>query len=108
MMATEDQKEAEKKYAGLSNKELVLIYYRLNNYLITLNKNLEKGVITKQVETPMGVVSAIKSVPEKHVAKFRKSLYYTTLCETVEKLHATVAIIEECDDSIKDVLNQLK
>ena len=105
---TAEKKEPEEKYAGLTNKELVLVYYRLSNHLSTLNKNLEKGVITKQVETPLGVVSAIKQVPAKHITKFKKSLYYHTLCDVVEKLEATIAIIEECDDSIKEILDQLK
>jgi hypothetical protein len=107
-MMTTDKKTSEEKYAGLTNAELVLVYYRLSNHLNTLNKNLEKGVVTKQVETPMGVVSAIKQVPPKSITKFKKSLYYTTLCMVVEKLQPTITIIEECDDSIKEILNQLK
>jgi hypothetical protein len=101
-------RKTEKRFADLTNEELVLVYYRLDNYFSTLNKNLEKNVISKQVETPMGVATAIKEVPKEHVAKFKESHYYNTLTSIINKLKPVVAIIEECDDTVIKQLEQLK
>ena len=95
-------RKTEKRFADLTNEELVLVYYRLDNYFSTLNKNLEKNVISKQVETP------IKEVPKEHVAKFKESHYYNTLTSIINKLKPVVAIIEECDDTVIKQLEQLK
>jgi hypothetical protein len=102
------QSEAVEKYAGLDNKELVLVYYRLDNYLTTLNKNLDKNVAMKQVETPMGIANAIREVPKEHVEKFKATEYYVTLCQVVSKLKPIVEIIIECDDSIKTLAETFK
>jgi CRISPR/Cas system-associated protein Cas7 (RAMP superfamily) len=100
--------EAAEKYAGLDNKEILLVYYRLENYLKVLNKNLEMNVVTKQVETPMGIATAMKEVPKEHVEKFKETEYYITLCEVVNKLKPVVDIITECDDSIKKLVETFK
>lgn len=89
---------ANNKYAGLDNKEILLIYYRMNNYLEVLEKNLSKNVVTKQIETPLGIATAIKEVPKEHVEQFKKTEYYKTLCEVVEKLKPIAEIISECDE----------
>lgn len=102
------QSEAAEKYAGLDNKELVLVFYRLDNYLTTLNKNLDKNVSIKQVDTPMGIANAIKEVPKEHVEKFKATEYYITLCQVVNKLKPIVEIIIECDDSIKELAETFK
>jgi hypothetical protein len=95
------------KYAGLDNKEILLVYYRLENYLNTLNKNLEKNVVTKQVSTPLGIATAIKEVPKEHVEIFKQTEYYKTLCNIVEKLQPIAEIISECDE-YKDLSKTFK
>ncbi len=102
------ESEAAEKYAGLDNKEILLVYYRLDNYLRVLNKNLEMNVVTKQVETPMGIATAMKEVPKEHVEKFKQTEYYQTLCDVVNKLKPIVEIITECDDSIKKLAETFK
>lgn len=96
------------RFAGLSNAEIVFVYHKLNSYLETLNKNLEKNVVTKTVETPMGIATAMRQVSSKHVDKFKATLYYKTACEVVEKLKPIATIIEECDSSIADSIEELK
>ena len=96
------------KYAGLTNQELLLVYYRLDNYLKTLNKNLDKNVITKQVETPMGVATAMKQIKPEHVEMFKETTFYNTLCEVVVKLKPIAELIEECDDSLKNLISEFK
>jgi hypothetical protein len=98
----------ETRFADLTNEELVLVYYRIDNYFNTLNKNLEKNVISKQVETPMGITTSIKEIPKEHVEQFKKSHYYKTLNNVMKKLKPVIAIIEECDDTVIKKLEQLK
>jgi len=100
--------EVEEKYAGLSNTEIIFMYYRLKNYLDVLNKNLDKNIVMKQVETPMGIANAIKQVKPEYVVKFKETEYYKTACDIVEKLKPTVSIIEQCDDAVIKILDQFK
>lgn len=100
--------QIEEKYAGLDNAEIIFMYYRLKNYLDTLNKNLDKNVISKQVETPLGIATAIKEVKPEYVQKFKETDYYKTACNIIEKLTPVVSIIEECDDTVIKVLKEFK
>jgi hypothetical protein len=101
-------KQVEEKYAGLDNAEIIFMYYRLKNYLDTLNKNLDKNMITKQVETPLGIATAIKEVKPEYVQKFKQTDYYKTACNIIEKLTPVVCIIEECDDTVTKLLKEFK
>jgi len=100
--------QVEEKYAGLDNAEIIFMYYRLKNYLDTLNKNLDKNVISKQVETPLGIATAIKEVKPEYVQKFKETDYYKTACNIIEKLTPVVCIIEECDDTVTKLLKEFK
>lgn len=92
--------EENDRFNGLSNQEILFIYYKLDKYLTALDKNLDKNIVTKQVETPMGVATSMKEVSSKHVIKFRESIYYKTVVSIVEKLRPIAKIIEECDSSV--------
>lgn len=105
-MAT--KKKEEEKYAGLTNQELILVYYRLENYLNVMNKNLDKNVITRQVDTPMGVATAMREVKPEHVEMFKETTFYNTLCGVVTKLKPIAELIEECDDSLKKLIEEFK
>jgi hypothetical protein len=107
-MSQQVEKQVEDKYAGLSNAEITFMYYRLKNYLDTLNKNLDKNMISKQIETPLGIATAIKEVKPEYVQKFKETEYYKTACNIIEKLTPVVSIIEQCDDSVIKVLEQFK
>lgn len=100
--------EVEEKYAGLNNTEIIFMYYRLKNYLDTLNKNLDKNMVSKQVETPIGIATAIKEVKPEYVQMFKQTTYYKTACDIIEKLNPVISIIEECDDTVIKLLNELK
>jgi len=107
-MTHELEQKTEHKYAGLDNTEIIFMYYRLKNYLDTLNKNLDKNVISKQVETPLGIATAIKEVKPEYVQKFKETEYYITACNIVEKLAPVVTIIEQCDDTVADLIKHFK
>ena len=107
-MSQQIEEKTEERFAGLSNTEITFMYYRLKNYLDTLNKNLDKNMISKQIETPLGVATAIKEVKPEYVQKFKETEYYKTACNIIEKLNPVVSIIEQCDDSVIKVLEQFK
>jgi hypothetical protein len=98
----------ENRFAGLSNAEIVFMYYRLKNYKTVLDKNLDKNMVTKQVETPLGIATAIREVKPEFVAKFKETEYYKTACDIIEKLTPVVSIIEQCDDSVAKLLEEFK
>lgn len=98
----------ENRFAGLNNAEIIFMYYRLKNYKTVLDKNLDKNVVTKHVETPLGIATAIKEVKPEYVAKFKETEYYKTACDIIEKLTPVVNIIEQCDDSVAKLLEQFK
>jgi hypothetical protein len=107
-MSQQVEEQTEERFAGLTNAEITFMYYRLKNYLDTLNKNLDKNMISKQIETPLGIAAAIKEVKPEYVQKFKKTEYYKTACNIIEKLNPVVSIIEQCDDSVIKVLEEFK
>jgi hypothetical protein len=96
------------RFAGLNNAEIVFMYYRLKNYKTVLDKNLEKNAITTQVSTDLGIVTTIKQVKPEHIEKFKQTEYYKIANEILEKLSPVVSIIEQCDDSVMQLLKELK
>lgn len=108
-MSQHDQTQDDtSKYAGLSNKEIILVYYRMSKELKTMNYNLAKNIVTKQVETPMGMATAMANVPPEHVEKFKETEYFKTFNEVVEKLKPIVDIIVECDNDLKKIVEEFK
>lgn len=107
-MVTQHENDNQTDYAGLSNKELILIYYRMNKELTTMNFNLNKGIVSKQVETPMGIATAISQVSTEHIERFKATDYFKTFNEIVEKLKPIVELIVECDDSLKEIAENFK
>jgi hypothetical protein len=93
---------------GLTNEEIIMIYYRFDKYLSGLNSNLEQNRISKPVETPMGNGIAIIKVPEEHVKMFKESQYYEILNSIVGKLKPIVNLIEECDPALKTLAEEIK
>lgn len=107
-MSQQVKEKTDDRFAGLSNAEITFMYYRLKNYLDTLNKNLDKNMISKQIETPLGIATAIKEVKPEYVQKFKETEYYKTACNIIEKLNPVVSIIEQCDDSVIKLLEEFK
>jgi glutathione synthase/RimK-type ligase-like ATP-grasp enzyme len=95
-------------YKGLTNEEIIMIYYRFDKYLTGLKTNLDKNMISKNVDTPFGNGIALISVPEEHVEQFRQTQYYGLLNSIVEKLKPIVNLIEECDPTMKELAEEVK
>lgn len=95
-------------YKGLTNEEIIMIYYRFDKYLAGLKENLDKNMISKNVDTPFGNGIALISVPEAHVEQFKQTQYYGLLNSIVEKLKPIVNLIEECDPAMKELAEEIK
>jgi hypothetical protein len=100
--------EAIVKYGGLTNAELLLIYFRFKKYLENLDSNLDQQQISKPIDTPMGKGVAFKKVSSEHVERFKKTEYYKLTRLVVEKLEPIAEIIIECDESLKSLADELR
>jgi hypothetical protein len=107
-MAKKDQTDESIKYGGLSNSEIMLVYYRFKKYVDNLDENLNKNQVTKTVKTPMGNATAIMQISEEHVAKFKATEYYILAKSVVAKLGPIVELLESCDDTFKQLANELR
>jgi len=109
-MKQQEEKKVEDNsfYNGLSNDEIVMVYYKFKSYLDNMNSNLDKNMVTKQIDTPMGQGFMVKEVPKEHVQMFKDSRFYKTLTSIVEKLEPVVDLIENCDKDMKNLTKHLK
>ena len=96
------------KYAGLDNKELVFIYYKIKDFVSNLDKNLEDSKVRKEVDTPMGKGVAYISISSEQVEKFKATEHYKVMHDVLDKLQPIVEVIEECDESSKEFANDLR
>lgn len=100
--------EAIVKYGGLTNAELLLVYFRFKKYLENLDSNLNQQQISKPIDTPIGKGVVIQKVPAEHVERFKKTEYYKLTRLVVEKLEPIAEVIMECDDSLQSLANELR
>lgn len=105
---TEETKTVETSpYAGLTNEEILMIYYRFKSHLEKTNKDLKNKKISKPIETPLGTAVAVSRVKDSHIQKFIDSEYYQLINNVVNKLHPVVELLEECED-YKSIIKQIK
>ena len=95
-------------YTGLNNDEIIIVFYKFKSYLKILETNLDNKMITKPINTPMGTGFMAKEVPEEHIKMFKESRFYQTLTTIVEKLEPVAKLIEDCDNTMKDLTQHLK
>ena len=100
--------EAIVKYGGLTNAELLLVYFRFKKYLENLDSNLNQQQVSKPIETPLGKGMVIQKVPAEHVEQFKKTEYYKLTKLVVEKLQPIAEVILECDDSLQSLVDELR
>lgn len=107
MVKTEETAESI-KYGGLSNSEIMIIYYRFKKYIDDLEEGLSKNQISKVVNTPMGKGTAIMQVSDDHIQKFKSTEYYKLSKAVVAKLGPIVELLQECDDNFKQLADELR
>ncbi len=105
-MNKENQKTKTTRFAGLNNKQIVVIYYKFKNYVDTTNEMLKENKALKISKSPKLYTTA--KVSDKIKYEFINSLYYKTAIDIVETLKPIVEIIEDSDIYIKEQINNLK
>lgn len=108
MVKTNTNEESAVKYGGLSNAEIIMVYYRFKKYLDQTDENLNNKKISKVIETPLGKATVIKEIPESHVIKFKETEFYKLTKNIVEKLNPVVELILECDESCQKLADELR
>lgn len=98
----------DRKYGGLNNKEILLVYYKMKDFVANLDENLTKRKIQKVIDTPMGRGVAYIDISEEHVEKFKSTEYYQTMHDVLSKLQPVVDVIEDCDASCKAFADELR
>lgn len=101
-------KKSEDFYNGLNNDEIIMVFYKFKTYLDTLNSNLDKNMVTKPINTPMGTGFMAKEVPSEHIQMFKETRFYETLTNIVTKLEPVAKLIEDCDENIAELTKHLK
>jgi hypothetical protein len=94
-------------FAGLSNEEILMIYYRFKSYLERTNQNLKNKKMSKPMDTPLGPAMAFTVVRDSHIQKFVDSEFYHLTNDVVNKLQPIVELLEECDE-YKSIIKQIK
>jgi hypothetical protein len=107
MTKTEETTESI-KYGGLSNSEIMAVYYRFKRYVDELEEGLAKNQISKTVMTPMGKGTAIIEVSDENIQKFKSTDYYKLSKAVVAKLGPIVELLQECDDDFKRLADELR
>jgi hypothetical protein len=96
------------KYGGLSNSEIMVVYYRFKKYIDDLEDGFSKNQVSKTVNTPMGRGTAIMQVSDEHIQKFKSTEYYQLSKAVVAKLGPIVELLQECDDTFKQLADELR
>lgn len=103
-MIQEEEKKPVKKFAGLSNEEIVLIQEKFASYLDGVNKNLKQNQVYQKEQTPNGEAIRVHILSNKQVDEFKNSEYYKLSNSIVAKLSPIVDIIK---DSQPEMLKNL-
>lgn len=95
------------EFKGLTNEELLVIYYRFKRYLDKLEDNFKNNRIPEPIDTPMGPGVAFRMIDADYVEQFKANVNYTLAVSIVEKLKPVVEIIEEVPE-MKTLAEELR
>lgn len=98
---------AEFKIETFDNKEILVIYHRFAKYITEMESNLEKGIVVKKVNTPMGFANAISQVTDEEAKAFVTSEYFLTIKSLVEKLKPIADLIESCSEELQEFSHKI-
>jgi hypothetical protein len=109
-MTTENTtaENTKEKFKGLTNEEIMVIYYRLKRVVDDQDEDLEKNRITRRIDTPIGMANATTIVPEKHIQLFKETQYYKLPKEVIAKLEPIVTLMVEMNDELAKLSEELK
>lgn len=99
----------QERFAGLDNKEILTIYYRFRKYADNLEKQINNKKLVKIVDQPnTGLALATKNLSDEHIKQFKDTEFYKMVYSILDKLAPIVNIIEECDQSVKHLIDEVR
>lgn len=107
-MTQTQEKESQIDLRDFTNEELLVIFYKFENIVSSLDKDLDMKRIGKKIDTPMGPGIAYKVIDDAKVEKLKNSKPYKISKTIVSKLKPLVELIVDCDSEMKELSNKLK
>ena len=99
----------QERFAGLNNKEILTVYYRFKGYAENLEKQINSKKLVKIVNEPnTGISLATKNLSDEHIQRFKETEFYQMVYSILDKLAPIVEIIEECDQSVKSLIDEIR
>lgn len=95
------------QFKGLSNEEIIFLYYTSLSRYNKKKEELDKGVISKKIPTPVGDAVMFRKISNEHVEKYKNTNYYKLLISTIEKLKPIVEILQDIDE-YKKLIEEVK
>jgi hypothetical protein len=96
------------EFKVFTNEELLLIFYRFNKYVSDIEKNLERNIVVKKVDAPMGIANAVSMISDKEKEEFLNSDYFLKIKALVSKLKPITELIEECSEDLRQFATNIK
>ncbi len=90
----------DKRFAGLTNEELIIVHDKISTYLEDLNSKLMNNVIHEKVEINKEEVIKVHKLTEQETELIKASNYYQLTSSIVEKLKPIVDLIKECSPEV--------
>ena len=90
---------------GLNNKELLLIFNRVDKYFNDLNKNLENSELHKTTFNSKTPEIEVFELSSEDIKTIMDSEYYNTLKSIVDKLEPIIELINEEEPELSKKLN---
>ncbi len=82
-------------FRGLSNEEILFLYFRTKEYVDKVNTSLEKKMIATPHETPVGPATKVRVLSDADVEKVKASEYYIIANQVISKLEPVAELISE-------------
>lgn len=86
----------------LNNKEILVVFHKFDKYIKEMESNLEKGIVVKKINTPMGFANGISTVTEEEKAAFLNSELFLSMKSIVDKLKPVADLIESCSEELQE------
>jgi hypothetical protein len=98
------------KWGGLSNAQLLKIYFSMKQQQEIMDANLAKNKVLRVVENKSSGLFDFRmvNVPKDSVEQFKETEYYKLIGSVVATLAPIVSLLVDCDDALKALSNELR
>lgn len=107
-MSSKKKPVSKNPWAGLTNEELLYLFYRIDDIRTKIETGLENHKFSKIITDLSGERLISKSLSYKDVEEYKKEEHYILLQSVFSKLKSLAPLIEESDISMKKLAEKLK